>query len=631
MSYGFIKAAALSPKVTVAAPEKNAQTALEMLQKAASEGVQLAVLPELHLSAYTCADLFHQDALIKGCEEALGWLLRETASLPLVFAVGLPVRAGLGLYNCAAVCQAGKILGLTPKAYIPNYQEFYEKRWFLPGSGPLPEQAILCGQAVPFGPALYKFGPMLVGVEVCEDLWVPVPQSSMLCLAGANLILNLSASNELVAKNGYRRGLVSHQSAGCVCGYLYASAGVGESTTDLVFSGACMVAENGAILAENRRFEREGSMAAACIDLQRLEAERRKDGSFYDNAVQMAPPAYPVIEGRFVPLDEAKIDRVFDPAPFIPSDPRSRDERCQEILAIQAAGLAKRLSHTGLARPIIGISGGLDSTLALLVSAEAMKLLGYSNKNILAVTMPGFGTTDGTYQNALELIDALGAERMEIDIKPACLQHMADIGHDPSVHDITYENTQARQRTYLLMDLSNKHGGILVGTGDLSELAMGWCTYNADHMSMYGVNASVPKTLVRHLVAYAAGESDERVAAVLKRVLDTPVSPELLPPDEAGQIKQKTEEQIGPYELHDFFLYHFLRFGCSRDKLRFMAERAFVGKYDAAAVEKWLDLFMRRFFISQFKRSCMPDGPKVGSVSLSPRGDWRMPSDAAFL
>ena len=631
MPYGFIKAAALSPKTVVADPRSNGEAALSALLQAQNAGVQLAVLPELTLSSYTCADLFHHNALISGCEEALSRLLSATASLPLIFAIGLPVRVGAGLFNCAAVCQQGRILGLVPKTYLPNYQEFYEKRWFA-SAADLPASTVtLCGQEVPVGEMLFRFGPLTVGIELCEDLWVPVPPSSLLALRGANVILNLSASNELVAKNDYRRGLVSRQSAGCICGYLYASAGVGESTTDLVFSGACTVAENGTILAESPRFSWDTVMAVGCIDLEKLAAERRRDGSFLDNAARMKLSPLPVVEGELPQLDAAQIDRSFDPTPFIPRDAAARADRCREIFAIQAAGLARRLAHTGLKKAVIGISGGLDSTLALLVSAEAMKLLGLPAGNILAVTMPGFGTTDQTYQNALELIASLGATFKEVDIRPACNQHMEDIGHDPSIHDVTYENTQARQRTYILMDLANKEGGILVGTGDLSELAMGWCTYNGDHMSMYGVNASVPKTLVRHLVDYVADTSDNRTAAVLRRVLDTPVSPELLPPDENGQIQQKTEEKIGPYELHDFFLYHFLRFGFDREKIQFLAERAFEGRYDAATIDRWLSTFLRRFFISQFKRSCLPDGPKVGSVSLSPRGDWRMPSDASMV
>ena len=628
--YGIYKTAALSPRVTVASPEKNARTAFEMLKKADEEGVGLAVLPELHLSAYTCADLFHQDALILGCERALAALLEKTRDMKMVWLCGIPVRIGGALYNCAAVCQSGKILGVVPKTYLPNYQEYYEKRWFASGKNAGVKTVRLCGQQTLFGEMLFRFGEMVLGVELCEDVWVPVPPSSRLCLAGANVIANLSASNELVAKSDYRRSLIERQSGGCISGYIYASAGVGESTTDMVFSGACLIAENGGILAENRRFEEDGSMITGCIDVQKLMAERRKNGSFHDNAVFTGALSeeIPVVEGEEPGLHAEQIDRRWNPTPFIPDTPETMEARCREIFAIQSCGLAKRLSHTGLTRAVIGISGGLDSTLALLVAAEAMKRLSLPAKNILAVTMPGFGTTDRTYQNALELIDSLGAELKEVDIRPACIQHMKDIGQDPDLHDITYENTQARQRTYILMDLANKNGGILVGTGDLSELAMGWCTYNGDHMSMYGVNASVPKTLVRHLVSYVASISDKRTRAVLEDVLDTPVSPELLPPDEKGQIQQKTEDTIGPYELHDFFLYHFMRFGFEREKLKFLALRAFEGKYDEAVIDKWLSAFYRRFFNSQFKRSCVPDSPKVGSVSVSPRGDWRMPSDA---
>ena len=631
--FGFVKIAACSAKTAVANPEKNAAYLLEAIAKARKTGAQVIVLPELALSSYTAADLFHQDRLIRGCEGALGRMLTETAGDPAVIALGMPVRVGDALYNCAVLIQNGKILGAVPKEYLPNYQEFYEKRWFAPGSSALEEEITLCGQRVPFGEMLFRFGELTVGVEVCEDLWVPIPPSSRLAVSGANLILNLSASNELVAKDAYRKNLISGQSARCICAYAYASSGLGESTTDLVFGGACTVAENGTILAEGERFRQDGAMAVACVDLDRLMAERRKDGSFHDCAAVYGGRMR-VVSGELPELSLEQMDRPYDPTPFIPSDARTRAERCREIFAIQSAGLARRLSHTGMKRAVIGISGGLDSTLALLVSHEAMKRLGLPEENILCVTMPGFGTTDRTYQNALELIRSLGAELREVDIKPSCLQHMRDIGHDPSVHDVTYENTQARERTQILMDLANKEGGLLVGTGDLSELAMGWCTYNGDHMSMYGVNASVPKTLVRHLVAFVAEESDPRTAAVLREVLDTPVSPELLPPDENGEIQQKTEENIGPYELHDFFLYHFLRFGCQRDKLAFLASRAFGEKYSKEEIEKWLSLFLKRFFISQFKRSCLPDGPKVGSVSLSPRGDWRMPSDAdmgAFL
>ncbi len=631
--FGFVKVAACSPRLALANPAKNAGYLLESVLAASAAGAQVILLPELCLSGYTAADLFHQDRLIRQCEAALSRILAETAGNPAVIALGMPVRAGSALYNCAVLIQSGKILGAVPKEYLPNYQEFYEKRWFAPGSAAMEEEISLCGQEVPFGEMLFRFGELTIGMEVCEDLWVPIPPSSRLAVSGANLILNLSASNELVAKDAYRKELISGQSGRGICAYAYASAGVGESTTDLVFGGACTIAENGAILAEGERFRPDGAMAAACIDLSRLMAERRKNGSFHDCAAVYGG-GMRVVTGGLPALSLEQMDRPYDPAPFIPSDQKTRAERCREIFAIQSCGLARRLSHTGMKRAVIGISGGLDSTLALLVAHEAMKRLGYPSENILCVTMPGFGTTDRTYQNALELIRSLGAELREVDIKPSCLQHMQDIGHDPAVHDVTYENTQARERTQILMDLANKEGGLLVGTGDLSELAMGWCTYNGDHMSMYGVNASVPKTLVRHLVSFVADESDPRTAAVLREVLDTPVSPELLPPDENGQIQQKTEENIGPYELHDFFLYHFLRFGCERDKLAFLARRAFGEKYAPETIEKWLTVFLRRFFVSQFKRSCLPDGPKVGSVSLSPRGDWRMPSDAdmgAFL
>ena len=631
--FGFVKVATCCPKTAVANPAKNAGFVLDSIAAATEKGAQVILLPELALSSYTAADLFHQQRLIRRCEDALALILEKTAQNPAVIALGMPVWAGDALYNCAVLIQNGKILGAVPKEYLPNYQEFYEKRWFASGSTTMAEEVELCGQTVPFGELLFQFGELVIGMEICEDLWVPFPLSSRLAVCGANLILNLSASNELVAKDGYRRELIAGQSGRCICAYAYASAGLGESTTDLVFGGACTIAENGSILAESERFCPEGSVTTACIDISRLMAERRKNGSFHDCAAVYGG-CIRTIRGDLPVLALEQMDRPFDPTPFIPSDSKTRADRCREIFAIQSAGLARRLSHTGMKRAVIGISGGLDSTLALLVSHEAMKRLGLPNENILCVTMPGFGTTDRTYQNALELIRSLGAELREVDIKPSCLQHMQDIGHDPAIHDVTYENTQARERTQILMDLANKEGGLLVGTGDLSELAMGWCTYNGDHMSMYGVNASVPKTLVRHLVAFVAEESDPRTAAVLREVLDTPVSPELLPPDENGQIQQKTEEKIGPYELHDFFLYHFLRFGFERDKLALLAACAFREKYSAEEIDKWLSLFLKRFFISQFKRSCLPDGPKVGSVSLSPRGDWRMPSDAdmgAFL
>lgn len=629
MDFGFLKIGAFSARTSVANPEQNKKYVLDALRRAQEQGVQAAVFPELCLSGYTCGDLFGQDTLLDGCERALLSLAEQTREMPALIVVGLPLRANGFLYNCAAVLQRGKILGIVPKIYLPNYQEFYEKRWFVSGAQSRADTIRFAGEDIPFGSLLFRLSDRVVlGVEICEDLWVPLPPSTQMALAGANVIVNLSASNEAVSKNDYRRAMIAQQSAKALCAYAYASAGVWESTTDLVFSGACSIAENGTILSDAPRFLPDGGEAVACVDMERLCSLRRQNGSFPDNADLTAPPAYRVVDAPAGALEEGQIDRAYEKHPFVPVDRGKRSERCREILSIQAAGLAKRLSHTGLQRLVLGISGGLDSTLALLVSLRAMELLTLPRKNILCVTMPGFGTTGRTYDNAVELIRCIGADFREIDIRPACLQHMADIGHDPALHDITFENTQARERTQILMDLANQEGGILVGTGDLSELALGWCTYNADHMSMYGVNCGVPKTLVRHLVAYFAAQADERTAGVLRAVLDTPVSPELLPPDESGEITQKTEEKIGPYELHDFFLYHFLRFGFNPQKLLFLAKRAYGDQYAPERLAQWLRLFLRRFFQSQFKRSCLPDGPKVGSVSLSPRGDWRMPSDA---
>lgn len=629
MDFGFLKIGALSPRTCVANPQQNTIYVLAALRRAQEQGVQLAVLPELCLSGYTCGDLFGQDTLLDGCEKALLDLAGQTREMDMVLVVGIPLRANGFLYNCAAVLQRGKILGFVPKTYLPNYQEFYEKRWFVSGMQNRADTVRFAGQEIPFGSLLFRLNDRTVlGVEICEDLWAPLPPSTLMALAGANVIVNLSASNESVAKNDYIRAMIAQQSAKALCAYAYASAGAGESTTDLVFSGACTVSENGTILADAPRFQQNGSEAVACVDLERLLSQRRQNGSFPDNADLTSPPTYRIIDAPVPALEETQIERAYEKHPFVPEDRVKREGRCQEILSIQAAGLAKRLSHTGLQKLVLGISGGLDSTLALLVSVRTMELLKLPKENILCVTMPGFGTTDRTYDNAVELIHCVGATFREIDIRPACLQHMADIGHDPALHDVTYENTQARERTQILMDLANKEGGILVGTGDLSELALGWCTYNADHMSMYGVNCGVPKTLVRHLVENFAAQADERTAGVLRAVLDTPVSPELLPPDESGQIAQKTEEKLGPYELHDFFLYHFLRFGTNPQKLLFLAKRAFGDQYTSWQLTDWLRLFFKRFFQSQFKRSCLPDGPKVGSVSLSPRGDWRMPSDA---
>ena len=628
MNSGFLKVAAVSPRVTVGGIKQNLENAIQELHAAERDGIKLLVFPELYLSAYTCGDLFLQRTLQEDCKKDLLTLCDETKGSDMVVCVGVPLVWKARLYNCAAVLQNGQILAVIPKTYLPNYNEYYEKRWFASGDGVQSELRIGT-QTVPFGQTLVRLSEHAVlGVELCEDLWVPAPPSTSLCLAGANLIVNLSASNEAVTKNDYRRSIIATQSAKCFCAYVYASAGVGESSTDLVFSGACTVAENGTILSESERFAFDGSRAVADIDLDKLCAERQRDGSFSDNAAHLA--AFPAVS-TCVPVPETAFEdvtRLFDRHPFVPSDEREKDARCREILAIQSHALAKRLAHTGLHKAVVGISGGLDSTLALLVCVRTMQILKQPTENILCVTMPGFGTTDRTYHNACDLVRAFGAQLLEIPIRDAALGHMRDIGHDPSVQDVTYENTQARERTQILMDLANKHGGLLVGTGDLSELALGWCTYNADHMSMYGVNAGVPKTLVRHLVENEAEHLPENVARILRDILDTPVSPELLPPDKEGNIQQKTEEELGPYEVHDFFLYHFLRFGTLPKKLLFMARRAFADTYTDEQLTRWLKLFLRRFFANQFKRSCLPDGPKVGSVSLSPRGDWRMPSDA---
>lgn len=628
MKSGFIKACAASPRVTVGSVQKNLGNALTEIQIATENKVKILVFPELYLSGYTCGDLFLQKTLTDACMDALASLCEKTADLDMIICIGVPVRANNRLYNCAAVLYKGEVLGFVPKTYIPNYGEYYEKRWFASGKD-ISLDIVFGKKAVPCRQnTLFQLNnDTVLGVEICEDLWVPNPPSTSLALLGANIIVNLSASNEAVTKNEYRKSILASQSAKCFCAYVYASAGVGESSTDLVFSGACTVAENGAILAEGERFAFDGTRAVADIDLDKLAAERIRNGSFSDNADKASSFVIPV-QG-VLQTDFSDVTREFNPHPFVPADTIEKDARCREILAIQSHGLAKRLSHTGLKKAVVGISGGLDSTLALLVSVRAMEILGLPAENIICVTMPGFGTTDRTYQNAVSLIKSFHATFMEIPIRDAALGHMRDIGHDPDLHDITYENTQARERTQILMDLANKHGGILVGTGDLSELALGWCTYNADHMSMYGVNAGVPKTLVRHLVENEAEHLPENIAAVLRDVLATPVSPELLPPDENGKIQQKTEDTLGPYEVHDFYLYHFLRFGTRPEKLLFMATRAFAGVYEGVQLKRWLQLFIKRFFSNQFKRSCLPDGPKVGSVSLSPRGDWRMPSDAS--
>ncbi len=625
MNYGFFRVAAASLKLKVANPSYNKEEIKKAIDKAVSEDVRLLVTPELSITGYTCADLFFTKALQEAADEALFDIVEYTKGKNIVVIVGMPVSYYSKLYNCAITISNGKIVKIQQKLNLANYNEFYEKRWFSTVDDDLYIEKYDCQMN---SKSIIDLGDdIFVGIELCEDLWVTEPPSGRLALEGANIIVNLSASDEYVSKAEYRRDLIASQSARCICGYVYAGASVYESTTDLVFSGATLVAENGAVLAEGERFSRDNVVTIADIDVERLNALRQKNMNFnscYD---------YSVTDLENTKINNKSNDlkyRFVDPHPFVPADDEKRKERCREIFSIQAAGLAKRIEHVGSSGAVIGISGGLDSTLALLVAVEAMKLLGKDNSDILGITMPGFGTTDRTYNNAIDLMKCLGVTVKEISIKDACIQHMKDIEHDADIKDITYENTQARERTQILFDMANKHGKLLVGTGDLSELAMGWCTYNGDHMSMYGVNASVPKTLVRYLVEYVAGISEKKTADILYDVLDTPVSPELLPPDEDGKIAQKTEENIGPYELHDFFLYHFVRFGFSREKLQLLAEKAFNGKYESEEISKWLGVFLKRFFISQFKRSCIPDSPKVGSVSLSPRGDWRMPSDASF-
>lgn len=627
MNYGFLRAAAASLKLKPADPEFNKNEIIRAIDEAVKNETRLLVTPELSVTGYTCADLFFSKALYNSAMSALVEIAEYTNGKNIAVLVGVPVEYKNSLYNCAAVLVNGVVAGLVPKIHIANYNEFYEKRWFASGAYFKTAHDIeFCGFNTKIGPQLFDLGDgAILGVELCEDLWVPCPPSGELSLSGANIIANLSASDEYASKAQYRRELVSNQSARCICGYVYAGASVFESTTDLLFGGALFAAENGTVLAEGERFQRKTNIIYADIDVEKINTLRVKNMSFENNSQQVE-----ILDAKVENNSNDLKFRYVDAHPFVPDNDDKRRERCREIFSIQAGALAKRLEHVGSTGAVVGISGGLDSTLALLVCTKAMSLLGKENSDILGVTMPGFGTTGRTYNNALKLMNCLGVTVREVDIKEACMLHMRDIKHDADIHDITYENTQARERTQVLFDLANKHGKLLVGTGDLSELAMGWCTYNGDHMSMYGVNASVPKTLVRYLVDYVASVSEKDTADVLYDILDTPVSPELLPPDENGNIAQKTEENIGPYELHDFFLYNFIRFGFSKEKLIRLALKAFDNKYSEDTVEKWADVFIKRFFISQFKRSCVPDSPKVGSVSLSPRGDWRMPSDASF-
>lgn len=628
MNYGFVRVGAAIPLLRVADCPYNVEQTARLLREAADAQVQVVGFPEMGLTGYTCGDLFHQKSLIDAAETGLARLLEETSDLTPLALVGMPLRVENRLMNVAVAIQQGRILAVIPKTWLPNYNEFYEKRWFTSARDVLAEEVSICGQRVPFGTdVLLCNGEVCVGVEICEDLWMPVPPSSHQALNGANLLFNLSASNELVAKNTYRRQLVAQQSSRCLAAYIYVSAGFGESTTDVVFAGNADIVENGTVLAESIRFSLSPQLIKADIDVERLNNDRLRHTGF--TAARLAQQrGYRRVPFALTALKTEHIQRTFSKTPFVPEG-RALAERCEEIVSIQVHGLAKRLTHTGFPQVVLGISGGLDSTLALLLAVKTMDTLPRPRTSVVGITMPGFGTTGRTYGNALKLMHALGVTVREINIVDAVHQHFKDIGHDPSCHDVTYENAQARERTQILMDVANQVNGLVLGTGDLSELALGWATYNGDHMSMYGINAGVPKTLVRFLVSWMAEtQVDAATAEVLRDVLDTPVSPELLPLNHLGKNEQHTEDLVGPYVLHDFFLYHMLRFGFSPSKIAWMAERTFEGQFDRKTIVSWLKVFYRRFFSQQFKRSCLPDGPKVGSVSLSPRGDWRMPSDA---
>lgn len=625
MDYGFIKVAAATPKIKVADVDCNTELICNQIDEAAKNGAKVLVFPELCLTGYTCSDLFWQSLMLEKVKEKTIEIARYSKEYDMLIMVGIPYEHNGKLYNVAVVLHKGKILGMVTKKHLPNYSEFYETRHFTKGF----EKTVtvdFAGQKVPMGMNILfqceNRPDMVIGVEICEDLWVPNPPSIRHTMAGATIIANLSASDEVTGKSIYRRDLVAGQSARLICGYIYADAGEGESSTDLVYSAHNMIAENGRMLAEAKRFINQ--TVYGDIDLDRIKNERRKMTT-YDSKDE---EDYTVVTFE-MNMDNNELSTKINNMPFVPGDIAKRNERCEEILTIQAMGLKKRLEHTNAKSAVIGISGGLDSTLALLVTVRAFDMLGRDRKGIVAVTMPGFGTTDRTYDNALKMIEKLGTTFIEINISDAANEHFKAIGHDSSIHDVTYENVQARQRTLYLMNLANQYNGFVVGTGDLSELALGWATYNGDHMSMYGVNASIPKTLVRHLVRYYADTCEDiELNKVLMDVLDTPVSPELLPPQDNGEIAQKTEDLVGPYELHDFFMYYMLRLGYTPKKIYYLARNAFEGIYDDETILKWLKTFYRRFFAQQFKRSCLPDGPKVGTVAVSPRGDLRMPSDA---
>ena len=624
MRHGFIKVAAATPDIRVADVDYNKGQIIKQMDEAAEAGAKIIVFPELCITGYTCSDLFLQDILLNSAKKALVEIAEHTKNLDALVFVGVPIAVGGELYNVAAALNHGNILGFTTKSFLPNYGEFYEMRQFRPGPKKA-ERILFGGKEILFGPQLLfvenQMANLIVSAEICEDVWSPVPPSIEAAREGATVIVNCSASDETIGKASYREALISGQSARLISGYIYANAGEGESTTDLVFGGHNLIAENGTILAEAKRFS--NGIIYTEFDVQKIANERRKNTTFTETQEHVLPRISFGLEQT-----ETILTRTFPPRPFVPRDDQERAKRCEEILTIQAMGLKKRLAHTHAKSAVVGISGGLDSTLALLVTAKAFDALGLERSGITAVTMPCFGTTDRTYQNACKMSLKVGATLREVRIGDAVMQHFKDIGHDPQDHSVTYENSQARERTQVLMDIANQTGGLVIGTGDMSELALGWATYNGDHMSMYGVNASVPKTLVRHLVHYFADTcEDSSLKEVLYDVLDTPVSPELLPPKD-GEIAQKTEDLVGPYELHDFFLYYFLRMGYEPGKIYRIAKLSFAGGYDDETIYKWIRTFCWRFFSQQFKRSCLPDGPKVGTVALSPRGDWRMPSDA---
>lgn len=630
MNYGFVKVAAAVPRVKVADCKFNSERLEGLITIAEGKGVQILTFPEMCITGYTCGDLFAQQLLLEQAEMALIQILNSTRQLDIISILGMPVVVNSTVINAAVVIQKGKILGVVPKTYLPNYKEFYEQRWFTSALQVSENSVRLCGQIVPMGNnLLFETAETTFGIEICEDLWATVPSSSSLALQGAEIIFNLSADDEGIGKHNYLCSLISQQSARCISGYVFSSSGFGESTTDVVFAGNGLIYENGYLLARSERFCLEEQLIINEIDVECIRAERRVNTTFAANKANCPGKEAIRISTEFVNSKDLNLTRTFNPHPFVPQG-SELNSRCEEIFSIQIAGLAQRLLHTGAKTAVIGISGGLDSTLALLVCVKTFDKLGLSRKDILGITMPGFGTTDRTYHNAIDLMNSLGVSIREISIREACIQHFKDIGHDLNIHDVTYENSQARERTQILMDIANQTWGMVIGTGDLSELALGWATYNGDHMSMYGVNAGIPKTLVKHLVQWVAENGmDEASKATLLDIVDTPISPELIPADENGEIKQKTEDLVGPYELHDFFLYYFLRFGFRPSKIYFLAQTAFSGVYDDETIKKWLQTFFRRFFNQQFKRSCLPDGPKVGSISISPRGDWRMPSDAS--